>query len=585
MKKLLLPFLFLLLSTVKLYAIIITPFITQTQYRWRNDDGNEATATWRAPVNTAITVGDTTTVLRVRIELNNNSGGGAYDINETLEYSSNGGTSWTPITNAPTNAFRYVSSTFVTNGGATTNQMGSVTAGTFVAGRIISAVPTATPFSMDANKTEYEWVIKPTGNILPLTAYTFRSSNQGSTPVVYPTLNTTCVGAYILSKTDSSRCGPGDVQIKAVGSPGTTVKWYSSPSSTTVLATGGTFTTPPLTSSTTYYAAATAGTTCEGPRVAVTATVNPVPVVNLGNDVTVCIGDPATFNAGTFNAYLWNDGATTPTKTATVAGTYYVTVTGPGGCKGSDTVKLLNHPKPVVNLGNDTFICPGVTLTLNASNPGMKYVWDNSTTNQTRDVNTTGSYSVVVTNEFNCSSSDQINVTIKDVPLGNINAVHGNPATYTFYVLDPQFAVGYTWDFGDGSPLASGLMTQHTYATNNIYTVHLTLLGDCGTNATRSRTVDVYDAGGATGINSYTANGDFTIYPNPASDVLTVAVTTGLQLRSIEVYNILGQKVKTASPGATDKHVIGTKELASGIYSLKMETDKGTIIRKFEIRK
>ncbi len=585
MKKILLPFLLLLLSSAKIYAIIITPFVTQTQYRWRNNDGNEATATWRAPVNTAISVGDTSTVLRVRIELNNNSGGGTYNINETLEYSSNGGTSWTAITNAPTNAFKYVSSTFVTDGSATTNQMGAVTPATFVAGRIISAVPTATPLALDANKTEFEWVIQPTANVLPLTTYTFRSAAQGSTPVVYPTLTTTCVGAYITSKTDSARCGPGALAIKAVASPGTTIKWYSSASSTTVLGTGGTFTIPFLAATTTYFAAASVGTTCEGPRVAVTATINPIPVVNLGTDVTVCQGDPATFNAGTFNTYMWDNGATTATRTTTATGTYFVTVTGPGGCKGSDTVKLLNHPKPVVNLGNDTFICPGVSITLDAGNPGQKYIWDNSTTSQTRTVNATGSYSVVVTNEFDCSTTDDINVTIKDAPLGNINAVHGNPATYTFTVLNPQFAVGYTWNFGDGSPLASGLAVQHTYATNGIYTVNLTIEGDCGTNTSKSRTVDVFDAGGTTGVNELNADDNFAIYPNPARDVLTVEARSGIELQSVALYNIMGQKLNAGATLQGNKYVMTVGSLAAGIYSLKIETNKGTILRKVELLK
>lgn len=584
MKRLLLPFIFLLLTTAKLHAIIITPFVTQTQYRWRNDDGNEATATWRAANNTAISVGDTTTILRVRIELNNNSGGGAYDVNETLEYSSNGGTTWTPITNAPTNAFRYVSSTFVTNGGATTSQMGAATPGTFVAGRIISAVPSATPMSLNANKTEYEWVIKPTASVLPLTTYTFRSANQGSTPVVYPTLTTTCVGAYITAKTDSFRCGAGDVVLKAVTTPGNTIKWYSSPSSTTVLATGGTFTTPYLTATTTYYAAAAAGTTCEGPRVPVVASIHPIPVVNLGSDVTVCLGDPATFNAGNFNAYLWNDGTTTQTKTVNTAGTYYVTVTGTGGCKGSDTVQLLNHPKPVVSLGNDTAICPGTTLTLDAGNPGMKYLWDNGVITQTRNVNTGGSYSVVVTNDFNCFNSDQINVIIKDLPLGTLNAVHGNPATYTFYVLNPQFATGYTWDFGDGSPVASGIMTQHTYTANGIYEVHLTIQGDCGIDAVRTRTVDVFDAGGTTGIPDLSADEGLVIYPNPAKNVLNVEAVSGAKLQSVTVYSIMGQQLRTMRSN-NSKHILSIGDLAAGIYSLKIATDKGTVIRKFEIMK
>lgn len=571
-----------LLTATQLYAIVPTAYITQTQYRWRNNDGNETSATWKAAANTAITVSDTATVLRLRIELNNNSGAGNYDVNESLEYSSNGGASWTTMTNAPSNAFKYVSSTLVTNGGATTNQMGSATSGTFVAGRIISAVPSGTPMSLGANKTEYEWVIKPSANILPLSTYTFRSANQGSTPTVYPTLTTTCVGVYVLTVKDSSRCGPGTVQLKATGSGSTTLKWYADASGGTALATGNAFTTPLLTTSTTYYVAASSGT-CESPRSAVHANINPLPVVNLGSDITVCQGNSATFNAGTFTAYSWDNGSTGPTRTVNVPGSYYVTVTGAGGCKGSDTVQLLNYPRPVVNLGNDTFICPGVSLTLNAGNPGMTYLWDNATTAQTRTVTTGGDYSVTVTNEHGCTGTDNILVGIKDLPGGTLGAIHGNPATYTFKVLDPLFAVGYTWDFGDGTPTASGQMVQHTYMANGVYLVKLKLQGDCGTNAERSRTVDVYDAGGTTGISGVGAELALRIYPNPAREKVVVEAGSGSELRHIRVFNAIGQEISSMKAVNSSRMEVSTRALATGYYLLQVETGKGSFTRRLEV--
>jgi PKD repeat protein len=584
MKKILLPLFFLFVSSVNLYAIFPTPAINQTKYRWRNDNGSETTATWKAAENTAITLADTVSILRARIELQDNSGA-SYDIDESLEYSSNGGTTWTTITNAPTNAFIYQSSANVTDGGATTNQISTGTAGTFVAGRIISAVPSATPMVISSGeKTEFEWVIKPTGNLLPMTTYTFRSAGQGSTPLNYPTITTTCVNVSVVSKTDSSICGPGIVGLKAIGSPGTTIKWYDVPSGGTALGTGTNFTTPFLTVTKIYYAAAALGATCESPRVAVTAKINPIPVVNLGSDITVCQGDPGTFNAGNFNAYLWDNGATTQTRTVTAAGTYYVTVTGIGNCKGSDTVKLLNNPKPVVNLGNDTMICPGTSLTLNAGNPGMEYIWDDGSTAQTRTVNTAGTYSVTVTNGFDCSNTDMISVIIKDIPLGNINAVHGNPATYTFDVLNPQYAVGYLWDFGDGSPVESGLMRQHTYTANGIYTVKLTLVGDCGNNAVKQRTVDVFDAN-ATGIGNINDNDAVVLYPNPAKESVVIENKTDLTFKTVEVFNILGQKITINPVMSSSKITLNTAGFANGIYSLRIETDKGFFIRKFEIRK
>lgn len=586
MRKILLPILFLLLlATAESHAIIIpTPFVTQTQYRWRNDDGNETAATWKAAVNTPITVGDTVNTIRVRIELNNNSGGGNMNINETLEYSSNGGGTWTAITNAPTNAFKYVSSTLVTNGGATTNLMGTVTAGTFVAGRIISAVPSATPLSLGANKTEFEWVIKPTGSVLPMTTYTFRSAAQGSTPLVYPTLNTTCVGLSVASKVDSNRCGPGEVVLQATGSAGTTIKWFSSPSGGTELGSGSTFTTPALTTSTNFYASATVGT-CASPRVAVTATIKPLPVVNIGDDASFCEGSSYTINAGNFSAYLWDNGSTGQTRTVNTPGTYHVTVTGTGGCKGKDTINLSHYPNPVVNLGNDTSICAGQTLTLDAGNPGMSYFWSSGETTQTIVVNQTNDYSVKVTNELGCSYADTINLIVKEAPLGNINAVHGYPGTYTFNALNPQYAVNYIWNFGDGSPEEEGYLRHHTYKSNGIYLVTLVLVGSCDSNATRSRTVDVFDAAGTTGVNNVNTGNKILMYPNPAKALLTIESQDGVLFKNIAVYNILGQKLKSEISDSRSQHVIRINDLVAGIYTLRIETDKGAIVRKFEVTK
>jgi hypothetical protein len=582
MKKALLPLLLLVFLTSQLHAVIILPYAQQTQYRWRNDDGNETTATWKAAANTPIQVSNTTDIIRLRIEMNNTSGSD-HMVNEMLEYSSDGGVVWTTMTNSPTNAFHYVNSTQVTNGTATTNQLGTATFGTFSPGNVISATPGATMLTLLADgRTEYEWVIKPTANTLQMATYIFRSVDQGTTPLVYPTLNTTCLGA-ISNSTGASRCGPGTVSLNATGTAGTTVKWFSAPTGGTELASGTTFTTPLLTNTTVFYASATFGT-CESPRVPVVATVNPIPTPNLGNDKYVCENDPATFDAGLFSGYLWDNGATTQTRTVTVPGTYYVTVTGFGGCQAADTIKLLNHPRPLVNLGTDTLICPGVTLTLDAGNPGMTYLWDNGTTEQTREVFQTGTYSVEVRNEFNCPASDEILLTVKDVPLGNINAVYGKPGTYAFSVPDAQYSIGAIWDFGDGSPTVMADEVEHTYAANGIYTVRLELLGDCDSNMTQERTVDVFDAGG-TSVQDISKPGSVNIYPNPAEAYLQIENKSGIAFQSVEVYNIVGQRVMAHTKNIAEGTILDTGHLSPGIYALRIHTATGIISRTFEIKK
>ena len=67
---------------------------------------------------------------------------------------------------------------------------------------------------------------------------------------------------------------------------------------------------------------------------------------------------------------------------------------------------------------------------------------------------------------------------------------------------------------------------------------------------------------------------DVTVYPNPAYDNVTVAGTENVT--RIEIFNMQGQLVKTEA-GSTQ---IGVKDLANGIYMMKVTSDKGTTIHK-----
>ncbi|MEO9571859.1 MAG: T9SS type A sorting domain-containing protein [Polaribacter sp.] len=65
------------------------------------------------------------------------------------------------------------------------------------------------------------------------------------------------------------------------------------------------------------------------------------------------------------------------------------------------------------------------------------------------------------------------------------------------------------------------------------------------------------------------------IYPNPVNDFINISLSNGLQLKSIEVYNIVGKKIKSS-----DNKEIILKEFVSGIYFVKVNTDKGSINQK-----
>jgi hypothetical protein len=311
------------------------------------------------------------------------------------------------------------------------------------------------------------------------------------------------------------------------------------------------------------------------------------PVVNLGNDIDACANVPVLLNAITPNAtsYLWDNNSTQATRTVNGSGTYYVTVGNIANCKSTDTIQVTVHPNPVVNLGNDTVICHDIILTLDAQNIGSTYLWDDGTTERTRNVNATGNYHVTITNSNSCQASDAINVAVTAFPTADINAVHGDTATYTFNLLNTQNLTSYSWNFGDGSPLAVGTLVQHRYANNGQYVVSVLMHGVCNDSAVGSRTVEVYDAKGTTGIHEIEASKELKMYPNPATDNVLIENVTNYNLKQIAVYNVIGQKIYDRKADSKSKHNIDVSKFVSGIYTVRIETTEGTAVRKFEVLK
>lgn len=137
------------------------------------------------------------------------------------------------------------------------------------------------------------------------------------------------------------------------------------------------------------------------------------PVVDLGDDVELCAGDPFTWDVTTPNAtYLWQDGSTNPTFTATTPGIYGVTVTI-GNCSAFDQVEFIQAAIVPVDLGNDQTLCEGESVTLDVTAPGQTYLWQDGTTTGHYEVTTSGTYSVIVT-QGECTGTDAVDITFDE---------------------------------------------------------------------------------------------------------------------------------------------------------------------------
>jgi len=172
MKKLLFTAI-LLISISDIFA-----FTTQGNWRWRNDDGSETSATWKAAQNTPITISGGAETLRLRIELYNDplNPGGTLD-GAFFEVSSDS-LNWDTLKTVADRGQPFVlagTSPNVTDLQPTTQQLSSPHEPNFTAGKVIvssTKLPAAT-LGTDFG-TEYEYVFKPTTNIKAGAKYYFR---------------------------------------------------------------------------------------------------------------------------------------------------------------------------------------------------------------------------------------------------------------------------------------------------------------------------------------------------------------------------------------------------------------------------
>ena len=108
------------------------------------------------------------------------------------------------------------------------------------------------------------------------------------------------------------------------------------------------------------------------------------------------------------NSYTWIDGNTYTTNNNNA--TFNIIGGAAGGCDSLVTLNLtiVNSTIPALNLGNDTTICNGSVLVLDAGLTYDTYNWSTSDTTQTIAVNSAGTYFVEVASNTNASTGPNL---------------------------------------------------------------------------------------------------------------------------------------------------------------------------------
>ncbi|MBL0073290.1 MAG: choice-of-anchor L domain-containing protein [Bacteroidetes bacterium] len=248
-------------------------------------------------------------------------------------------------------------------------------------------------------------------------------------------LNVTTAGNYVVTVTNGFGCSASTnaiVTVNALPVPNITgVPAFCQGSSTTLNAGGGYASylwsngantqNITVTGQNTYTVTVTNNNGCSNTdSQVVTVNANPVPSIT-GNTV-VCQGISTSFNAGAgYSSYQWSNGASIATINPATAGTYTVTVTDANGCTGTTAATLTVNPLPTPAITGVTSFCQGLNSNLNAGPGYGSYLWNTGATSQLLNVDTSGNYTVTVTNGFGCTASTNTAVVVDHLPVPVIN--------------------------------------------------------------------------------------------------------------------------------------------------------------------
>jgi len=252
-------------------------------------------------------------------------------------------------------------------------------------------------------------------------------------------------------------------------------------------------------------------------------TAFPIPEVNLLGDRHLCENDTLYLDAANpGNHFLWSNGETSQSIFVTGPGEVWVQV-GISPCFNYDTITV-DLVSLAVELGPDTLLCPGGSITLNAQNPGMNYLWNTGDDTQAINVKRNGTFWIEVS-MYQCSVSDTIHIDLME----NLNLpVMLNLCGSEYLNIDAAIeADAYIWSSGETTPIIK--VTEP-----DIYSL-MAIKGQC----------TLYDSTiviGNSGIATFYIPNTFTPNNDGVNDVF-IAKGTDLTYFSMTIFNRWGSFV------------------------------------------
>lgn len=156
-----------------------------------------------------------------------------------------------------------------------------------------------------------------------------------------------------------------------------------------------------------------------------------------------------------FDSYAWSDGSTGPELTVGATQAISVTVTNAAGCQAADSVAVSAYPLPEVAILGPEQFCEGESATLAADQTFAAYQWSDNSTDSVLAVNSSGEYSLTVTDENGCAGTADFTVEQTLLPEASITGDTVFCAGDSTLLTAPAGFDSYLWEGGASTPSLS----------------------------------------------------------------------------------------------------------------------------------
>lgn len=221
-----------------------------------------------------------------------------------------------------------------------------------------------------------------------------------------------------------------------------------------------------------------------------TITVNPLPDISAGLDVSVCDGEMVTLTASGGVTYVWTGGVVDGAEFAPPMGDsdYMVTGTDANGCVNTDEVTVEVFPLPDVNAADDFTVCEGTAISLTATG-APTLTWDGGVIDGDSFMPTgTTTYTVTGVDENGCANTDEIIVTVATLPDISFSAdvLSGcSPLNVNFTNTTVPIGTDCKWTI-DGSVLEGCSTVSYTFNSSGCFDIALEMTTDEGCTTART---------------------------------------------------------------------------------------------------